>query len=66
VKLTWKDPEAIAWALADRHPGQDPLRLSFPGLHRLICELEDFDDDPQASNERLLETIQMAWHEEKT
>jgi FeS assembly protein IscX len=64
MKLTWKDPEEIAWALADQHPGQDPLRLSFPKLHRLICELEEFDDDPQASNERLLETIQMAWHEE--
>ncbi len=64
MKLTWQDPEAIAQALADRHPGQDPLRLSFPRLHRLICELEEFDDDPQASNEGLLETIQMAWHEE--
>ncbi len=66
VKLTWKDPEEIAWALADRHPDQDPLQLSFPRLHRLICELEEFDDDPQGSNERILETIQMAWQEERT
>jgi len=65
VKLTWKDAEEIAWALADRHPAQDPLRLSFPRLHRMVCELEEFEDDPQASNERLLESIQMAWHESR-
>ncbi len=65
VKLTWKDAEEIAWALADRYPDQDPLRLSFPRLHRLVCELEEFGDDPQASNERLLENIQMAWHESR-
>jgi FeS assembly protein IscX len=63
MKLTWKDAEEIAWALQDKHPAQDPLRLSFPRLHRLVCELAEFADDPQASNERLLETIQMAWHE---
>jgi FeS assembly protein IscX len=65
MKLTWNDHEEIAWALADQYPDQDPLRLSFPRLHRMICELEGFADDPQASNERVLETIQMAWHEEK-
>ena len=65
MKLTWKDAEEIAWALADKFPEQDPLRLSFPRLHRLVCELEEFADDPQASNEGLLERIQMAWHEER-
>jgi FeS assembly protein IscX len=61
MKLTWSDHEEIAWALADKYPGQDPLRLSFPKLHQMICELEDFADDPAGSNERVLETIQMAW-----
>lgn len=65
MKLTWKDHEEIAWALADKFPNHDPLRLSFPKLHGMVCELEDFDDDPQASNERVLENIQMAWYEEK-
>ena len=46
-------------------PDQDPLKLSFPKLHRMVCELEDFDDAPDASNERILENIQMAWYEEK-
>ena len=33
-------------------------------LHKWITELESFDDDPQASNEKRLEAIQMAWYEE--
>ena len=65
VKLTWKDHEEIAWALIDKFPDQDPLRLSFPKLHGLVCALEDFGDKPEASNEKILENIQMAWYEEK-
>lgn len=63
-KLTWKDAEEIAWALLDKFPGQDPLKLSFPKLHTLVTELEGFEDDPKASNEAILEAIQMAWYEE--
>jgi FeS assembly protein IscX len=65
MKLTWNDYEEIALSLADKYPDQDPLRLSFPKLHRMICELEDFDDEPGASNERILEVIQMTWCEER-
>jgi FeS assembly protein IscX len=64
MKLTWKDAEEIAWALMDKYPDQDPLRLSFPKLHKMVLELEDFADTPDGSNERLLEGIQMAWYEE--
>jgi FeS assembly protein IscX len=65
MKLTWKDHEEIAWALVDKFPDQDPLKLSFPKLHKMVCELEDFGDDPNASNEKVLENIQMTWLEEK-
>ncbi|MSU61540.1 MAG: Fe-S assembly protein IscX [Pedosphaera sp.] len=65
TKLTWKESEEIAWALADKFPDQDPLRLSFPKLHKMITELPEFDDDPNKSNEAILESIQMAWYEEK-
>jgi FeS assembly protein IscX len=65
MKLTWKDHEEIAWALADRFPDQDPLKLSFPRLHKMVCELDDFGDPPDASNEKVLENIQMSWCEEK-
>jgi FeS assembly protein IscX len=64
MKLTWKDAEEIAWALMDLYPDQDPLKLSFPKLHRMVLELEEFEDSPDASNEKILENIQMAWYEE--
>src|SRR6185295_7778458 len=37
MKLTWKDHEEIAWALMDNFPDQDPLKLSFPKLHAMVC-----------------------------
>ena len=63
-KLTWKDAEEIGYALIDKYPGQDPLKLSFPKLHKMVIELEEFGDDPAKSNEAILEAIQMAWYEE--
>jgi FeS assembly protein IscX len=63
-KLTWKDADEIAYALIDAHPDQDPLKLSFPKLHKLVIALEDFGDDPEKSSESILESIQMAWYEE--
>ncbi len=63
-KLTWKDTDEIAYALIDAHPDQDPLKLSFPKLHKMVIELEDFGDDPDKSSESILESIQMAWYEE--
>jgi FeS assembly protein IscX len=63
-KLTWKDTDELAYALIDKFPEQNPLKLSFPKLHKLITELEEFGDDPNASNEAILEAIQMAWYEE--
>jgi FeS assembly protein IscX len=65
MKLTWKDSEEIAWALMDLHPDQDPLRLSFPKLHKMVLELPEFADAPEGSSEAALESIQMAWYEEK-
>ncbi len=63
-KLDWNDAEDVAFALMDKFPDQDPLKLSFPTLHKMILELADFGGDPNASNEARLESIQMAWYEE--
>ena len=63
-KLDWNDSEGIALALLDRFPDTDPLTVRFTDLHKWICELEEFDDDPKASNEGKLEAIQMSWLEE--
>jgi FeS assembly protein IscX len=62
--LKWDDREDIALELMERHPEVNPLQVRFTDLHAWVTELEDFDDDPKASTEGKLETIQMAWLEE--
>jgi FeS assembly protein IscX len=62
--LKWDEAEDIALALADAHDDVDPLAVRFTDLHRMVTSLDEFDDDPQASNEGKLEAIQMAWLEE--
>ena len=64
MSLTWRDFEDIGIALAEGHPGLDPLTVRFTDLHRYVTELPGFGDDPKASNEGVLEKIQMKWHEE--
>jgi FeS assembly protein IscX len=63
-KLTWTDAEDIGILLQERHPGLDPLTVRFTDLHRWVCELDEFGDDPKSSSEGKLEAIQMAWLEE--
>lgn len=62
--LKWSDSEDIAIELHHRMPEQDPLQVRFTQLREWVVELEDFDDDPNNSNEAKLEAIQMAWLEE--
>ena len=62
--MTWSDAEDIALALMETHPGVDPLSVRFTDLHQWVVALPGFRDDPKASNEGLLEKIQMAWLEE--
>jgi FeS assembly protein IscX len=62
--MTWHDVREIAIGLAEHHPGVAPLTVRFTDLHRYVMELPGFDDLPQASNEKVLEAIQMAWLDE--
>ena len=64
MKLSWQDTTDIAIALAEQHPDTDVQYVRFTDLHRWITELPNFDDDPNKSNERILEAIQMAWLDE--
>ena len=61
----WIDTYDIAIALEERHPEVDIVNLRFTDLHRWVCELPGFDDEPGRSNEKILEAIQMAWIEER-
>lgn len=64
-KIGWTDVRDIAIALIERHPEIDPLTLRFTELHRMVLELDGFSGDAKASNEKILEAIQMAWLDER-
>ena len=59
--IKWTDTSLIAQALAEKFPDVDPKTVRFTDLHRWVCELPGFADDPKASSEGKLERIQMAW-----
>ena len=42
----------------------NPLKLRFTELHAMVLELDGFDDDPEKSNEAILEAILQAWLDE--
>ncbi|EJP29511.1 Fe-S cluster assembly protein IscX [Haemophilus sputorum] len=62
--MKWTDVQRIAEELYDRDPDLNPVTVRFTDMHQWICELEDFDDDPEGSNEQILEAILMKWIEE--
>jgi FeS assembly protein IscX len=62
--LKWTDVREIGIRLNDLFPEVNPMQVRFTDLHKRVRELEGFDDDPNRSNEKILEAIQMAWFEE--
>jgi len=63
--LRWTDVLDIAIELDEAHPGVDPLTVNFVDLRNWVIALDDFDDDPDKSGEKVLEAIQMHWIEER-
>lgn len=63
--LKWVDSLEIAIELDETHPDVDPKFVNFVDLRQWVIDLEDFDDDPDHSGERILEAIQLAWIQEK-
>jgi len=62
--MKWTDSLEIAIALAEKHPDVAPRTIRFTDLHTWVLELEEFNDDPKHSGEKILEAIQQAWIEE--
>ncbi len=62
--MKWTDAQLIAEELYDRNPVLDPKTVRFTDLYKWICELEGFDDDPNKSNEAILEAILLKWLDE--
>jgi FeS assembly protein IscX len=65
MSLKWTDSLDIAIELDEKYPDVDPLHINFVDLRGWVLGLEDFDDDPEHSGEKILEAIQMAWIEER-
>ncbi len=65
MKLKWQDSREIAIQLEEKYPEKDNLNLRFTDLHTWVLDLEQFDDKPENSNEKILEAIQMAWIDER-
>ena len=65
MELHWSDVQRIAEELYDAGPDLDPLTLSCVKLHDMVVKLPDFADDPQKSNEQILEAILQAWLNER-
>jgi FeS assembly protein IscX len=64
MKLDWHSTEELGIRLHEKFPDVDPLTVRFTDLHKHVCALEGFAGDPKKSNEKLLESIQMAWLDE--
>lgn len=62
--LKWQDSREIGEALYDLYPDTDPKTVRFTDMHQWICELEEFDDVPEKSNEKVLEAILLVWLDE--
>ncbi len=65
MSLRWTDTLDIAIELDEAHPDVDPKTIRFTDLHNWVMDLENFDDDPAHSGEKILEAIQMAWIDER-
>lgn len=67
MSFGWLDVNRIAEDLHDRHPAVDPLTLGFTALRAMVEALPGFTADPRHPvNEKILETIQALWHEERS
>jgi FeS assembly protein IscX len=63
--ITWTDVNEIGFRLSEAKPDVDPLTVRFTDLHAWVLALPGFTGDPKASNEKVLEAIQMAWLDER-
>lgn len=62
--LKWTDSQEIAIALCEKYPETDPKTVRFTDLREWVMGLEEFDDDPGHSGEKILEAIQLLWMDE--
>lgn len=64
MTIKWIDSLDITFALIDKYPNQDPLKIRFTDLREWILALDNFEDDPEHCSERILEAVQQCWIDE--
>ena len=60
MSIKWTDIAEIAIQLEEHYPKEDNINLRFTDLHKWVIGLDDFDDDPNSSNEKILRRFK--WH----
>lgn len=63
--LKWIDSRDIAIELIELYPEVDPAQVRFTDLREWIIALDEFDDDIDHCNEKILEAVQMCWIDEQ-
>lgn len=61
--MRWNDIEDIAEALEEHYPDEEVEDIRLADLHDLIITLNEFDDDTDRANDRILEAVREAWLE---
>lgn len=61
----WIDSRDIAIELVELYPEVDPTQVRFTDLRDWIIALDEFDDDIDHCNEKILEAVQMCWIDEQ-
>ncbi|MEM9102926.1 MAG: Fe-S cluster assembly protein IscX [Pseudomonadota bacterium] len=62
--MKWVDVLDIGIALSEKHAEINPMTVNFVNLREFVIQLDEFDDEPERCNERILEAIQQAWIDE--
>ena len=65
LQLKWTDINDIVIELDEKYPNVDPRYVRFTDLMAWVMDLDGFVDVEEHCGEKILETIQMAWIEEK-
>lgn len=59
--MRWNDLEQIVESLEESYSDEEIDDLRFEDLHDMIITLNDFDDDLEQSDDRILEAILDMW-----
>lgn len=63
--MRWTDTREIAMALEEQHPEKDNVNLRFTDLRAWVLALPGFEGGAEGCNEKILESIQAHWLDER-